>query len=215
MITSLSDNDIQWLKDLWDRNEKVPYTTGGKNIVVGELITTIFNPELKEFVKDRFEIAGPVGGQFAKLDRPLGIHVDVLYDLKIRHFTRDGPARTHYVVVDTDATAPMYTILLKETVDYTVWSGFKDIVGGTYPDGNSAIIDYDESRPTVREQFFDHQIDHYPPRFRDLHLSFERTIPLTIGEVVSWNSAQFHSGCSFSESKSTYKLHLTVISPDG
>ena len=202
MITSLSVSDLQYLKDLWDRSEHKPYHTGGK-VRVGDLITTVFHPELEQFVRDKFEITGPVGGQLARIDRALSVHADVLFDLKIQHFTQQVPSRTQYVVIDTDAKEPMYTILFEELVNRETWTGFKD--------GTGAIIDYDETKPTVREQFFDYQIDHFLPKVRDLHIGFKTTLPLEIGEVVKWRSDRLHAGCSFSECDATYKLHLTVL----
>lgn len=206
MITSLSDADCQYLKRIWARNEHKPYFTG-KKVRVGDLITTVFNKELEHFVRSRFDIKGPVGGQLALLNAPLSIHADVLFDLPIRHFTQDEPSTTHYVVADTDAKGKMYTVLFEEIVDREKWTGFKD--------GTDAIIDYDLTRPTIRQQFFDHQIEHYQTKIRDLHLSFKRTLPLEIGEIVQWRSDRLHSGCSFAECGATYKLHLTVLTPNG
>ena len=207
MTISLSDSELQYLKDLWTDGSqwKRPYRTGKK--LVGEMITTVLCPPLEEYVRDKFnQKTGPVGGQLAYLNEALSIHADVLFDLPITHFTQEYPSKTRYVVVDTDATNRMYTMLFEEHVDVTKWTGLKD--------GTAAIIDYDTNKPTIREQFFDYQIDHFGSNIRDLHIGFDREVPLTIGEGIEWRSNRLHSGCSFTQCGATYKLHLTVLTPE-
>jgi len=203
----LSEDDIKHLKFLWRKgiSHRKPYYIGTK-VKVGELITTTFYPELEDWVRGKFGIKGAIGGQIARLTKPLSVHADVLFDVQ-NHFTRSMPSTTRYVVLDTDATAPMYTVLFKQYVNRDEWTGLKD---GIHAIQGLTATPLMEGYPHEKRTF-----SHLLKKSRVIGLTIDRKIGLGIGDVVQWPSHYLHCGCSFAVCKATYKLHLTVLAPDG
>lgn len=201
-----SDSDISILKNIWEKYPKIDYTVSGSNIVFGERISINSCPELKEFVSCFFDLKLRVYGALSILHRPLGPHPDFGNNYKFITEENKTKLRTTYSVLETDANKPMHTFIFHEKADHNIWENTLKSINTIQP-----LSDI----PLKERDYYKKYLNHVKHKdIQNMGLTLKEMIPLSVGNIVSWDSESIHCGQSFDSCGATYKFQLNVISEE-